>query len=88
MTTKQKVLKIAEELGVEVEYGGSGKQFEVQLVCPSGLRFEPGRHSAVNSVWDDMTSADCWRGALDDLKAGVEVCDDPECEWCHEDETI
>lgn len=85
MSVKQDVLKLAKSIGVGVDYGGSGVDFEVVLTCPKGLRFEPGRHTAVNAIWDDMNSRDCWKGALEDLRNGVEPCDDPECEWCSDE---
>jgi hypothetical protein len=82
---KQQVLSLAKQLEIKVDYSGEGTGFEVCLACPQGKRFEAGRHTSVTAIWDDMTSRDCWRGALEDLKNGIESCEDPECEWCTEE---
>lgn len=79
MTTKYKVLKLAKELNVGIEFGpvGSGS-YEVTADSPENYQFAgSGLHCLVESCnrgpwgYDDL-----WAHIYEDLKEGLEECPD------------
>lgn len=83
MGYKQKVLSLAEQMGVEV----TQRDREVVMEAPDGHLFTgPQVHGVVASKWDDESFDDLWKRSLDDLRDGIEPCTDDECEICHPDE--
>lgn len=76
MTSKQKVLKLAEELGAEVESGGEGSSFEITVDAPDGFHWKgDGLHQLVESIWDNEKPESLWRDALERMQDGLEPCD-------------
>jgi len=79
MTAKQKVLKLAKELGAEVDYYGSGVHFEVTVDAPEGFHWACDVITQiVGSIWDEDTPAMIWKDVLERMEYGLEPCDD-EC---------
>lgn len=79
--TLKDVRKRAKALGATVEYDRAFGTNELRVTAPDGMRWAVELHQFVdctNAPWepdfDDM---------LDRMSKGPEVCDDPECEWCH-----
>lgn len=69
ITPKQRVLKLAASMNVEVSSHSIGGHFEVLLDAPEGFSFDGDIHQMVNSTWDDQRSVDMWKAALERLQA-------------------
>ncbi len=70
MDFKKHAIKFAAENGLQIFKDGT----DLHIDCPRGKCFDEGLHMLVCSGWKD---------ALYRIKAeGVEVCDDPECDYC------
>lgn len=79
MSTKQKVLTLADQLGVTVEVG----RREITMEAPDGFVFSATfTHGVVASIWDDQTMAHMWRYSLSDIKHGIEPCFTDDCDVC------
>jgi len=78
MSYKQKALKLAKELGVEIEDRGG----EVLCLAPAGKVWDGEFvHELVNSPWDDDTKAKMWREAYERMdECGLVECPDKDCD--------
>jgi hypothetical protein len=84
MTTKQQVLALVAELGGEIEIRKGDGPFEIIIDAPDGkLWASDGLHCLVHSQWDDQPTIELWRDALERVRAGLEPCEDDECDYCH-----
>jgi len=86
MTTKQKLITKAKELGVEVyvelDWGFHEEEKHIELRTPAGIIFEAtGCHAAVTC---DYNLREVYRAAYEDLIMGIRPCIDPHCEVCNE----
>jgi hypothetical protein len=80
-TNKQKVLDVAQELGVDVIVNGR----EVIMESPGRLVFHAsGTHGVVASIWDDETMSDQWKKSWEDISLGLGECDQDDCDICEE----
>lgn len=91
--TKAQVHKLADKLNVTVDDESDAYSIYITLTTPKGIRFKgTGSHSAVtsfdraqpgeesNKYFGKMPEA--WGHCLEDLKLGVEECDNPNCGFC------
>lgn len=74
-TTKQRALAIADQLGVTLDYGGMGTDFEITVDAPDGYHWASETHQLVESIWDDQKPADLWKSIADRMSQGLEKCD-------------
>jgi hypothetical protein len=79
---KEECYRLAREMGVEIDEGCG------DAWAPKGYVFSgSGTHSVVFEANDVFGRIGLdWWGLLKDLRAGLEKCDDPECEYCHDQE--
>ncbi len=94
MATKNDVIRRAAALSVAVEFcHDNGNDFrntslhEIVLTAPDGKRFIGTQlhENVVASQVDGAPMATLYGPALDDMRLGLEPCDDEDCEWCHDD---
>lgn len=84
MSTLRDVRRRAAELGAIVVDDKSGTTHECTVEAPAGYRWEAELHMLVdcaNQPWKPD-----YADLLDRMSRGVELCDDPHCEWCHPEE--
>lgn len=87
MSAKLDALKLADDLGAKLVYGGRGRRFEATAEAPEGYRWAEGPHELI-AVGNPHPltgkyppQASLWADLLDRMKSGVEMCK-PTCEWC------
>jgi hypothetical protein len=88
MTPEERQAKAAlkarcSELGCTMTVEEHGDSVRLGVEAPAGLRFSVEMHEMVD--WTYKPWHPDYADMLDRLSAGVEPCDDPECEWCHPD---
>lgn len=83
MATQKQVEKRAAELGCEFEVLRAAPRLDCHVWSPTGKRFvEDGLHVFVGHQLVGTSTSDVFKDMLERMKAGVEDCDDPECDTC------
>lgn len=91
--TKAQVEALAKKLNVEVDNESDDSYVSIFLYTPKGFRFKATEcHTAATSFSRlqrgerpnpySGTKADGWGHVMDDLEAGTEECDNPNCGYC------
>lgn len=79
MTPKQRVLKMAADLGAVVDQGRHLDGIEVTVTAPDGFHFAySGVHELVSSQAPDECSVEVWRDLRERMNEGLEACDGSE----------
>jgi len=75
MSKKQQVMKLAEELSVEVTQSVSGSTKEVMLEAPDGYYFYASScHICCLVIYEEDSMTLAWGAALEDLRGGLLPC--------------
>ncbi len=87
--TRQNVIARANELGCTITHLGvtvSGRMWEGLVDAPKGKVFASnGCHFVTVSVFCGKGAAEAvYKAILDDMEMGLETCEDPDCEYCKE----
>lgn len=87
MATQKQVEKRAAELGCDFELLRKAPKLDCHVFSPPRKRFiEDGLHVFVGHQLPGRSVSDVFKDILERMAAGVEICDDPECDSCREDE--
>lgn len=83
MATQRQVERRAEELGCDFEVLRKAPKLDCHVFSPVGKRFvEDGLHVFVGHQLPGRSPSDVFKDMLVRMAAGVEDCDDPECDSC------
>lgn len=84
---KRQALKEARTLGVDIEFDCVGIHEEIRGEAPAGYVFiASGTHGIVAAQYRGLHAYEgLWESILIDLNAGIEPCDNDDCEVCHPD---
>jgi hypothetical protein len=82
MTTRQKVLALASELGATIEDDAAGFAKHVNIIAPEGHHWNDGEiHELVGSYYTHK--AEVWDDLLGRMGTGVETCNE-HCDYWEE----
>ena len=87
--SKRKVFELAAKLGVDLVVAKSEEYVEATVEAPAGQVWSCCRaHELVSTADVDHKDgiADLWIDLADRMSHGVEPCEDPNCEWCEDNE--
>ena len=80
-TIKQKVIKLAEELGATVEAASDETRFIIEVEAPPGHHWTDAQlHEMVSTQFKGFDTKECWADILERMKCGTEPCHSG-CEW-------
>ena len=83
-TPRQKATRLIKQHGAILTDDGD----TISIEAPAGHVWAgDSLHEMVASKWDDETKADLWADLAERMELGIEKCEDPDCEWCHGEET-
>jgi len=79
-TYRQRVHKLASEIGASVEIDKTDYNFCVRVEAPINNHWDDGLHEIVESQNAGFNTSELWKDVLERMSEGVEPCND-ECEW-------
>ena len=83
MTTLASVKKAARAIGARVEDDRAGYTHECRVEAPRGMIWSCADiHELISAAYRPWKPD--YQDLLDRMAYGVEKCDDPECDWCHD----
>jgi hypothetical protein len=80
MKTKKQVYDLANKLGVDSYYDDSGRSYEIQFDSSRWFQAS-GCHCVVVCFNKGGPKGEFWQEAYNDLIAGMDDCDDSDCDW-------
>ena len=83
---RQQCLDLIAEYDAEFEEYGHNRQLIAGAYTPTGIVWAATQCHTL-AVQFLTNRSEGWASLLDDLLAGVEACDDPDCETCHPEVT-
>jgi len=84
--TRRQVMAVAAQFGIRVHDDGEKVSIDAPryyVLKGSGLHFTDVRYGAAHGAWP---KPEVWGEVLHDIRDGIEPCEDPECDCCHDDE--
>lgn len=83
MSTLAAVRKLAAKLGANVEDDKAGNTHECRVEAPHRKKWAcRGVHEMVDASFKPWKPD--YADMLENMKFGLEDCDDPKCEWCED----
>lgn len=92
MSYRTQVVKFCEDHDIKLyDYSIPGFKVDITLWTPKGTRFKGlVTHNAVAVFWTEpgYGKNEAWKGLVEDIQGGLEPCDDPQCDTCHNPEPL
>ena len=85
MTYKQKVLKLAQNLGAAITVDKTENEFDIEVFAPKGFFWDEGMGAHVlvanKHYTEDIKTEELWKDLFVRMSDGLESCDNHHCEW-------